>query len=97
MIGLRPASLEGKVASRKELIEKRRKVLLNKGYPPGIVNLAMDWAVGCAEGMATYASRSGNPEDSEEDLEALANQFLPTYLRDCEKWIQSFGHEPKIA
>ena len=83
------------MASRKELIDKRRNVLLKKGYPPGIVGLAMEWAMGSAEGMANYVRQQGNPEDSEEDLEALADQFLPTYLRDCENWIKSFGHEPK--
>lgn len=84
------------MATRNELIKKRRTALLKKGYPPGIVDLAMEWAVGSAEGMANYVGRQGNPEDSEQDLDALADQFLPTYLRDCENWIKSFGHQPKI-
>lgn len=83
------------MATRNELIDKRRKALLKKGYPPGIVDLAMEWAWGSAEGMANYVRQQGNPEDLEDDTDALALQFLPTYLRDCEKWIKSFGHQPK--
>ena len=84
------------MASRKELIEKRRKQLLSKGYPSGIVNLAMDWAVGSAEGMANYGLSLGNSDNPGEDLEVMANKFLPRYLKDCENWIKAFGHEPTV-
>lgn len=83
------------MATRHELIEKRRKDLLKKGYPPGIIGLAIGWAVGSAEGMATYVRKSLPPEDPAEDLDTLADQFLPQYLKDAEKWIRAFGHEPK--
>jgi len=84
------------MASRQELIQKRRKQLLSKGYPPGIVNLAMDWAVGSAEGMANYGLSLGNSDNPGEDLEVMANKFLPRYLKDAENWIKAFGHEPTV-
>ena len=83
------------MASRQELIQKHRKQLLSKGYPPGIVNLAMEWAVGSAQGMATYGLGLEDSDNPGEDLEAMANRFLPRYLRDAENWIKAFGHEPK--
>jgi len=73
--------------SRKQLIERRRKELLVKGYRPGIVNLALEWAVGSAEGMASYVKKQGVDG-------ALADQFLPQYLIDCEKWAKSIIGEP---
>jgi len=84
------------MASRKQLIEKRRKQLLSRGYPSGIVNLAMDWAVGTAEGMANYGLSLGNSDNPGEDLEGMANKFLPRYLKDAENWIRAFGHEPTV-
>ena len=75
------------MASRKQLIERRRKELLVKGYRPGIVNLALEWAVGSAEGMASYVKKQGVDG-------ALADQFLPQYLIDCEKWAKSIIGEP---
>jgi len=73
--------------SRKQLIATRRKELLAKGYRPGIVNLALDWAVGSAEGMAAYVKKHGADGD-------LTDQFLPQYLNDCEKWARSIHGEP---
>jgi len=83
------------MASRKELISKRKKELLDKGYPPGIVGKAMEWAVGSAEGMATYVNKYAEDDNPGLSLDKLTNQFLPQYLLDAEKWIRSFGHEPK--
>lgn len=75
------------MASRKQLVSKRRKELLAKGYRPGIVNLALEWAVGSAEGMAAYVKRQGVNGD-------MTDQFLPQYLNDCEKWARSIVGEP---
>jgi len=75
------------MASRKQLIEKRRKELLAKGYRPGIVELALEWAVGSAEGMAGYVKNQGIASD-------MSNQFLPQYLNDCEKWMKGIVGEP---
>jgi len=75
------------MASRKQLIAARRKELLAKGYRPGIVNLALEWAEGSAKGMATYVSKQGGPD-------GLADQFLPQYLNDCEKWARAIVGEP---
>ena len=83
------------MASRQQLIRKRSKELLDKGYPPGIVNLAMEWAVGSAEGMAGYALNQGFSDDDNNDVEKLTVKFLPRYLKDSENWIKSFGHQPK--
>jgi len=75
------------MASRKQLIERRRKELLAKGYRPGIVNLALEWAVGSADGMASYVEKQGVNG-------TLADQFLPQYLIDCENWAKSIHGEP---
>ena len=83
------------MASRQQLVTKRKKELLAKGYPPGIVNLSMDWATGSAEGMANYVLQEGFGDDDNPDVEKLTVRFLPRYLRDCENWIKSFGHQPK--
>lgn len=74
--------------SRSELISKRKKELLALGYKPGIVDVAMDWATGSAEGMANYVMKQGL--DGDEDLIV---KFLPQYLNDCEKYMRSFGHD----
>lgn len=70
------------MSDARELVEQRRAELLAKGYRPGMVELAIDWAVNSAEGMANYFSRDG-------DL-GLYEQFLPKYLKDAERWIRSF-------
>ncbi|MBA7661784.1 hypothetical protein ES703_69804 [subsurface metagenome] len=75
------------MASRNQLIAKRRKELLAKGYRPGIVNLALEWAVGAAGGMAAYVKKQGADGD-------LTDQFLPQYLSDCEKWAKGIVGEP---
>ncbi|GAH53923.1 unnamed protein product [marine sediment metagenome] len=85
------------MASRKEMLSSREKELLAKGYPAGIVTKSMDWAVGCAEGMAKYVSRISDNEDPGVSIDHLADRFLPQYLRDAETWIRSFGHEPKLS
>lgn len=83
------------MANRQQLINKRRKELLGRGYPPGIVDLAMDWALNSAEGMASYFSQQGFSDNNDNDLDTLAIKFLPRYLKDSENWIQAFGHHPK--
>ncbi|KKL03675.1 hypothetical protein LCGC14_2623730 [marine sediment metagenome] len=75
------------MASRKQLIDARRKELLAKGYQPGIVNMALDWAQGSAQGMASYVKKLGGDGD-------LSDQFLPQYLKDCEKWAKAIVGEP---
>jgi len=79
------------MASSSELIKNRKAELISLGYKPMIVYLAMEWAQGCAEGMANYVTKAG---DNDTSLEELTYKFLPQYLNDCEKWMQSFGHEP---
>ncbi len=85
------------MASRTELISKRKKELLDKGYPRGIVNKAMEWSVGSAEGMARYINKNAEDDNPGNALDKLTNQFLPQYLTDAETWIRSFGHEPKLS
>lgn len=77
--------------TRNELIKQRKKELLAMGYMPGIVDKAMEWADGCAQGIANYAL---DLDDSKSEREQLVIQLLPTYLKDCETWIRSFGHSP---
>ncbi len=83
------------MANREKLIDTRRKDLLKKGYPPGIVQLAMEWAVGSAEGMANYVMQEELASNDGTEVQAMTTKFLPRYLNDCEKWIQAFGHRPK--
>lgn len=80
------------MANRDQLISKRTKELLAQGYPPGIVELSMGWAWGSASGMARYVAKLTGSDDN---VETLSVQFLPQYLKDADKWIQSFGHKPK--
>jgi hypothetical protein len=77
---------------RNELIAAKKKELLAFGYLPGIVDKAMIWAEQCAEGMIGYAHRQGFEGGDSSKKTELANEFLPQYLADCEKYIQSFGH-----
>jgi len=77
--------------SRRDLINQRKKDLVAKGYTPGIVDKAMQWADGCAQGMANYAL---DPGYNKTKREQLVIQLLPTYLKDCENWIRNLGHEP---
>jgi len=80
--------------SRGQLITRRKKELLKKGYPPGIVDLAMDWALNSASGMAAYVTQQDLSDDNDNDVEKTTVLFLPRYLKDCENWIQAFGHRP---
>jgi hypothetical protein len=73
-----------------ELIGKRRKELIDKGYKPGIVGLAMRWAEGSARGVVGYGIEA---ELTAQDREKFVAQILPRYLNDCETWMQSFGHQ----
>jgi len=77
--------------STKELTTKRRKELLAMGYKPGIVDLAIAWALGCSEGMVNYVTKTGL-DDKESDHDGLIAQFLPQYLQDCENWMRAFGN-----
>lgn len=79
--------------TRDELIRKRKKELLSLGYKPGIVDLAMEWAAGCAEGMTNYVTKAGLDQEGNSH-EKLLVKFLPQYLNDSERWIRSFSHEP---
>lgn len=83
------------MANRKQLVDRRRGQLLKKGYPSGIVDLAMDWAQNCASGMASYILDEDLGGDNDKSVEQLTVQFLPRYLKDSERWIQAFGHKPK--
>jgi hypothetical protein len=76
------------MANKDELIEQRRQELLALGYKPGIVDKAMQWAEGCAEGMASYAVGGNRSKKAQ-----VVVDLLPQYLNDCERWITSFGHE----
>jgi hypothetical protein len=76
--------------TKDDLIEQRKKELLDLGYKPGIVEKAMQWAEGCAEGMARYALGT---KGSRTIKSQTVVQFLPQYLNDCETWMRSFGHE----
>ncbi len=77
--------------SKSELIANRRQELVAKGFRPGIVGKAMDWAEGSALGMANYMIKQGGSDGA---VDKLALRFLPRYLQDAEKWIKSFVGEP---
>ncbi len=78
---------------RNELISARKKQLLSLGYMPGIVNKAMVWAESCADGMVGYARQQNLGDGDPINKTELANQFLPQYLADAEKYMRAFGHE----
>lgn len=60
------------------------------GYRPGVVQIALDWAVNSAEAMAEYYSDGAkNRVDP--------TQLLPRYLRDTEKYLNGLGLNPKGA
>lgn len=83
------------MANRQQLIDKRRKDLLKRGYPEGIVDLSLDWALASASGMANYVLQYDLSDDNDNDAEKMTVQFLPRYLKDTEKYIRAFGHLPK--
>jgi hypothetical protein len=78
---------------RAELIATRRQELLNLGYTPGIVEKAMIWAESCAEGLVGYAQRADLEDAHSMSKMELANQFLPQFLADAEKYMRAFDHE----
>ena len=63
------------MASPEDLIQQRREELLDKGYGPGVVNLALEWAERSAEGHAIY-------------FEQPTALFLPRYLADTVKYLE---------
>lgn len=69
---------EGPVVSPEELIQQRREELLDQGYRPGVVALALEWAEKSAEGSAEY-------------FQQPAVLFLPRYLADTEKYLKGLG------
>lgn len=84
------------MASRQQLVEKRRKELLKRGYTEGIVELSLEWAQNSASGMANYVLQYDLSDDNDNDAETMTVKFLPRYLKDTEKYIRSFGHLPKL-
>lgn len=70
-----------------DAIQRRREELLAKGYRPKMVELAIDWAINSAEGMASYFAGGSPAED-------LVAQMLPKYLEDAERWILSLQEQP---
>lgn len=83
------------MANRQQLVDKRRKELLKRGYPPGIVDKSLEWAENSASGMASYVMRYDISGDNDDDAEKLTVKFLPRYLHDAEKYIHAFGIRPK--
>jgi hypothetical protein len=78
---------------RRDLMKARRKELLDKGWNPNTVDIALEWAIGSARGMAGYYIReSGENENGAK--ETLVNTMLPRYLLDCEKWMLAFNPPP---
>ena len=75
--------LEEPVPNPEELIQQRREELLDQGYPPGVVNLALEWAEKSAEGTADY-------------FQQPAALFLPRYLADTEKYLKGLGVNEEV-
>lgn len=80
--------------NKQQLLDKRRKELLKKGYPSGIVELALEWAESSASGMASYVMQYDLSDDNDNDAEKMTVKFLPRYLKDSENYIKAFGHQP---
>ncbi len=72
------------MSAKNDLVSRKREELLKKGYGPNIVEVTLDWAVGCAEGMAKYSM-------ADEDFEATVVKFLPRYLKDCDQYIKAMA------
>lgn len=68
------------MASRREMLATRKKELLEMGYTKGLVEKALGWAVGSAEGVARHYVEEGKESE-------LVNQMLPGFLKDCPKWM----------
>lgn len=71
-----------------EQIEGRRQELLQKGYRPGAVQIALDWATNSAEAMAQYYNGDGKGSVD-------VGQLLPRYLQDTEKYLDGLGLNPR--
>ena len=67
------------------MVAARRSELLARGYRPGIVEIALEWAVNSASGMEDYHSPDGDSSAN------LFEQFLGAYLKDTERYIQAFS------
>ncbi len=78
---------------KNELIANKRNELLKLGYKTGIIDVAMEWAVGNAEGIAKRAHQDVDEDPSSVDLDKLTVNFLPFYLARIERYIHSFGHD----
>lgn len=80
------------MATKRELLDARKSELLARGYHAKLVDLALEWAVGSANGMVDYYLK-----DSEEpgEREKLLVQILPRYLKDCETWMLAVGEPPE--
>ncbi len=78
---LRLFSQQAELTQQPDPVAQCRDELLTKGYPGGVVSMAMTWAQNSAEGMATYLTKD------EKRFEELSQQFLETYLAEAEKYI----------
>jgi len=74
---------EEPVSSPEDLIQHRREELLDQGYRPGVVALALEWAEKSAEGSAEY-------------FQQPAAIFLPRYLADTEKYLKGLGVDGEV-
>ena len=74
---------EEPVASPEDLIQHRREELLDKGYRPGVISLALEWAEKSAEGSSEY-------------FQQPAALFLPRYLADTEKYLKGLGLDGEV-
>lgn len=68
-------------------LEIRRQELLDLGYRPGAVQIALDWAKNSAESMSQYYS--------DDDHHVPVETLLPRYLKDTEKYLKGLGLEPE--
>lgn len=66
-------------------VDRRRTELLALGYPPGVVELSIDWARNSSKGMVKYVAQ---PETPQAVRDLIYAQFLQRYLMDTEKWIK---------
>ena len=79
------------MASKRELLNTRKNELLARGYHAKLVDLALEWALGSANGMVDYYLIES---DEPGEREKLLVQILPRYLKDCESWMQAVGEPP---
>lgn len=70
-----------------EMMDRRKEELKKLGYPENAIDLALEWAIGTANGMAQYfTSYKDNHDD--EALQDMLVTVLPRYLKDCDEWIK---------